>query len=168
MTAVVGESVGTGVKNILTRAGIPMYPGVFTNKKRIHSKLMLASYLDATGPHTRIWTGSDNWTDQSFRNEDTAVEVDDDQASYDQYVGFYDGLITAGLPPVVRRRSPTTPAPVLHTTYMTSTGHKTRVHRNRSAYMTGTMGPDFVGRVVKIQRLYRTDGPGTPSRPPHR
>ena len=101
MSAVVGESVGPGVKNILTRAGIPMYPGVFTNKKRIHSKLMLASYLDATGPHARIWTGSDNWTNQSFRNEDTAVEVDDDQASYDQYVGFYDGLITAGLPPVV-------------------------------------------------------------------
>ena len=157
VSAVVGESVGTGVKNILTRAGIPMYPGVFTNKKRIHSKLMLASYLDATGPHTRIWTGSDNWTDQSFRNEDTIVEVDDDQASYDQYVGFYDGLITAGLPPVVPP-PPTTPAPVQHTTVMTGQVDKTRVHRNRSAVMTGTVGPDYTGRIVKIQRLYRSDG----------
>jgi hypothetical protein len=156
VSAVVGESVGTGVKNILTRAGIPMYPGVFTNKKRIHSKLMLASYLDATGPHTRIWTGSDNWTDQSFRNEDTIIEVDDDQASYDAYVGFYNGLITAGLPPVVPP-PPTTPAPEQHTTVMTGAVDKTRVRRTRFAVMSGTVGPDFAGRVVKIQRLYRTD-----------
>ena len=156
VSAVVGESVGTGVKNILTRAGIPMYPGVFTNKKRIHSKLMLASYVDATGPHTRIWTGSDNWTDQSFRNEDTIIEVDDDQASYDAYVGFYDGLITAGLPPVVPPPPPT-PAPEQHTTVMTGKVDKTRVRRTRFAVMTGTVGPDFAGRIVKIQRLYRTD-----------
>jgi hypothetical protein len=152
VTAVVGESVGAGVKGILTRAGIPMYPGVFTNKKRIHTKLMLASYLDATGPHTRIWTGSDNWANQSFRNEDTIVEVDDDQTSYDQYVGFYDGLITAGLPPVV---PPVPTTPVQHTTVLTGQVNKTRVHRLRSAVMTGTVGPDYAGRVVKIQRLYR-------------
>ena len=155
VTAVVGESVGPGVKGILTRAGIPLYPGVFTNKKRIHSKLMLASYIDATGPHARIWTGSDNWTNQSFRNEDTAVEVGDDLASYQQYVAFYDGLITAGLPPVVPPPVPETPAPVLHNTYLSSKVTRTRVHRLRSVYMTGTMSQDFVGRVVKIQRLYR-------------
>ena len=155
VTAVVGESVGTGVKNILTRAGIPMYPGVFSNKKRIHTKLMLASYLDATGPHTRIWTGSDNWTNQSFRNEETIVEVGDDQTSYDQYVGFYDALIAAGLPPVVPPPVPETPAPVQHTTVLTGKVNKTRVHRNRSAVMTGTVSPDFANRVVKIQRLYR-------------
>ena len=155
VSAVVGESVGPGVKNILTRAGIPMYPGVFTNKKRIHTKLMLASYLDATGPHVRIWTGSDNWTNQSFRNEDTAVEVGDDLESYNQYVGFYDALITAGLPPVVPPPVPETPAPVQHNTYLTSKVTKTRVHRLRPAYMTGTMTQDFAGRVVKIQRLYR-------------
>ena len=157
VSAVVGESVGTGVKNILTRAGIPMYPGVFTNKKRIHTKLMLASFVDATGPHTRIWTGSDNWTDQSFRNEDTAVEVVDDQASYNAYLGFYDALITAGLPPVVPPVPTTPPPPVQHTTVMTGQLSKTRVHRNRAAYMTGTVSPDFAGRVVKIQRLYRSD-----------
>lgn len=151
VTAVLGESVGTGVKNILTRAGIPMYPGVFTTKKRIHTKLMLASYLDATGPHTRIWTGSDNWTNQSFFNEETMVEVDDDLTSYNKYVGFYDALITAGLPPVV----PVTPAPVRHTTVLTGQVNKTRVHRTRSAVMSGTMGPDYAGRTVKIQRLYR-------------
>ena len=156
VSAVVGESVGTGVKNILTRAGIPMYPGVFTNKKRIHSKLMLASYVDATGPHTRIWTGSDNWTDQSFRNEDTIIEVDDDQTSYDAYVCFYDGLDHRRAAPVVPP-PPTTPAPEQHTTVMTGKVDKARVHRNRSAVMTGTVGPDFAGRVVKIQRLYRTD-----------
>jgi hypothetical protein len=152
VTAVVGESVGTGVKNILTRAGIPMYPGVYTNRKRIHTKLMLASYLDATGSHTRIWTGSDNWTNQSFRNEDTIIEVGDDLTSYNQYVGFYDALITAGLPPVP---VPGTPAPIKHTTVLSGQVNKTRVHRNRPAAMTGTMGPDYAGRVVKIQRLYR-------------
>jgi hypothetical protein len=155
VTAVVGESVGPGVKGILTRAGIPLYPGVFKNKKRIHSKLMLASYIDATGPHARIWTGSDNWTNQSFRNEDIAIEVGDDLASYQQYVAFYDGLITAGLPPVVPPPVPETPAPVLHNTYLSSKVTRTRVHRLRSVYMTGTMSQDFVGRVVKIQRLYR-------------
>jgi phosphatidylserine/phosphatidylglycerophosphate/cardiolipin synthase-like enzyme len=152
VSAVVGESVGTGVRNILTQAGIPMFPGVYTNNKRIHTKLMLASYVDATGPHTRIWTGSDNWTNQSFRNEDTVVEVGDDLTSYNQYVGFYDALITAGLPPVVPP-VPTTPAPVQHTTVLTGQVNKTRVHRNRSAVMTGTLGPDYAGRVVKIQRL---------------
>lgn len=161
VTAVVGESVGTGVKNILTAAGIPMYPGVFANKKRIHTKLMLASYLDATGPHTRIWTGSDNWTNQSFRNEDTAVEVGDDPTSYDQYVGFFDALVTAGLPPVVPPVVPPVPAtpavPVQHTTVLTARVSKTRVHRNRWVVMTGAVSPDYAGRVVKIQRLRHTD-----------
>jgi hypothetical protein len=40
---------------------------------------------------------------------------------------------------------------------MTGKVDKTRVRRTRFAVMTGTVGPDFAGRIVKIQRLYRTD-----------
>lgn len=93
VTVVAGESVSSAVRSTLTAAGIPIYEGVFADGKRIHTKLMLAEYQDAAGSHHSIWTGSDNWADQSFRNDDTILQVDDDPVAYDAYVAFINQLI---------------------------------------------------------------------------
>ena len=110
VVVVAGESVGTGVKGILRKAGVPIYSGVYAGGKRIHTKLMFASYRDSTGPHTSIWTGSDNWADQSLRNDDTILQIDDDAASYNKYVAFFNMLARvtgpAPLTPVAAIQAP--------------------------------------------------------------
>jgi hypothetical protein len=92
VVVVAGESVGAGVKGILRRAGIPIHSGVYAGGKRIHTKLMFASYRNSSGLHTSIWTGSDNWSDRSLRNDETILQVDDDAAGYDKYVSFFNML----------------------------------------------------------------------------
>jgi phosphatidylserine/phosphatidylglycerophosphate/cardiolipin synthase-like enzyme len=93
VTVVAGESVSSAVRNTLTAAGIPISSGVYADGKRIHTKLMLAQYQDATGAHRSIWTGSDNWANQSFRNDDTVLQVVDDPVAYDAYASFIYQLI---------------------------------------------------------------------------
>ncbi|ROR91858.1 phosphatidylserine/phosphatidylglycerophosphate/cardiolipin synthase-like enzyme [Nocardioides aurantiacus] len=101
VVVVAGESVGAGVEGILRRAGIPIHSGVYADGTRIHTKLMFASYRTSTGQHTSIWTGSDNWADQSLRNDDTILQVDDDAAGYNQYVAFFNKLTrTTGAAPM--------------------------------------------------------------------
>ncbi len=92
---VAGESVGSGIQTTLRSAGIPVHSAVYKDGKRIHTKLMMAEWKDDTGtPHESVWTGSDNWADQSFRNEETMLRIDDDAVAYDAYVGFFDMLST--------------------------------------------------------------------------
>lgn len=95
VVVVAGESVGSGVKAILRKAGVPIYSGVYADGKRIHNKLMFSSYKNSTGNHTSIWTGSDNWADQSLRNDDTTLQIDDDTAGYNKYVTFFNSLTRA-------------------------------------------------------------------------
>jgi hypothetical protein len=92
---IAGESVGSGIQTTLRSAGIPVHSAVYKDGKRIHTKLMMAEWKDSTGtPHESVWTGSDNWADQSFRNEETMLRVDDDTVAYDAYVGFFNMLNT--------------------------------------------------------------------------
>jgi phosphatidylserine/phosphatidylglycerophosphate/cardiolipin synthase-like enzyme len=90
---VAGESVGSGIKDTLRAHHIPVHSAVYSDGKRIHTKLMLADWTDATGqPHESIWTGSDNWADQSLSNEETMLRVDDDPVAYAAYLKFFDML----------------------------------------------------------------------------
>jgi phosphatidylserine/phosphatidylglycerophosphate/cardiolipin synthase-like enzyme len=93
VTVLAGESVSAPVRDTLRAAGIPISSGVYADGKRIHTKLMLADYQDASGRHRSIWTGSDNWANQSFRNDDTVLQVIDDRVAYDAYVAFVNQLI---------------------------------------------------------------------------
>jgi hypothetical protein len=93
VSVVAGESVSSQVRRVLTAAGIPIHSGVYADGKRIHTKLMLAQYQGPTGEHRTVWTGSDNWANESFRNEETMLRVDDSPA-YDDYVRLFDVLAT--------------------------------------------------------------------------
>ncbi|MGA8210932.1 MAG: phospholipase D-like domain-containing protein, partial [Nocardioidaceae bacterium] len=90
---VAGESVSNQVRSTLTAAGIPIHSGQYADSSRIHTKLMLAEYVVAGRTRQSVWTGSDNWTDQSFRNEETVLRIDD-RVAYDAYVSFFDMLNT--------------------------------------------------------------------------
>jgi hypothetical protein len=95
VVVVAGESVGRAIEGTLRAQHVPVYSGVYHNGKRVHTKLMLASYKDGSGTiHRSIWTGSDNWANQSFRNEETMLRVDNDRAAYAAYVKFFDMLVT--------------------------------------------------------------------------
>jgi hypothetical protein len=89
---VAGQSVGSEIKQTLRAHGATVTSGVYHDGKRIHCKLMLAEWTDATGTHQSIWTGSDNWANQSFHNEETVLRVDDDATAYASYVGYFDML----------------------------------------------------------------------------
>jgi hypothetical protein len=94
VTVVAGESVSSKVRETLAAAGIPIHSGVYADGKRIHTKLMLARYRDGSGEHRSIWTGSDNWANESFRFEETVLRVDDDLSAYDRYLSLFDTLAT--------------------------------------------------------------------------
>jgi hypothetical protein len=89
---VAGQSVGSGIKDTLRAHGIAVHSAMYKDGKRIHTKLMLADWTDATGSHESIWTGSDNWADQSLRNEETMLRIDDDPVAYAAYLSFFDML----------------------------------------------------------------------------
>jgi hypothetical protein len=95
ISVVAGQSVARGIKSTLRAHGVSVHPGVYPHGKRIHCKLMMADWTDrVTGPHDAIWTGSDNWANQSFHNEETVLEVDDDATAYAAYVKFFNLLNT--------------------------------------------------------------------------
>lgn len=154
VTAVVGESVGGNVKATMTDAGIPVHKGVYARGKRIHTKLMLASYVDSTGPHTSIWTGSDNWSEQSFRNDDVVMRIDDDLPGFARYAAFFTALTTPDEDNVVTLPAELNapPAPVTRTaTKVTAALSRSRVRLNGTAVATGTVGPEFSGRTVLLR-----------------
>jgi hypothetical protein len=129
---------------------------------------MLASYEDASGSHTSIWTGSDNWADQSLRNDDDVLQVEDDTAGDNAYVGFFDLLADPAAPgtdaplapvPVVTAPTPTpvppAPAPATHakrTSSLTFHLSRTRLRRHGLAVASGRLGADYAGRTVLVQR----------------
>ena len=116
VSAVVGESVGTGVKNILTRAGIPMYPGRL-HEQEAHPQQADARLLPGRHRSRTPASGPGRTTGPTSRSATRTPRRGRRRPdSYNQYVGFYDGLITAGLPPVVpppfpRRRPPCSTTP---------------------------------------------------------
>jgi hypothetical protein len=149
VSVVAGESVGGNVRSVLTSVGIPIYSGMYPQGKRIHTKLMLASWWAGGRSHRSICTGSDNWADESFRTDDDSLEVDDDVAGYHSYVRFFNRLAyPAGggaAPPVV------TPGVQRNTSVSIRLSH-VRAHRYHRIVVTGTVLADYVGRRVLLQR----------------
>jgi phosphatidylserine/phosphatidylglycerophosphate/cardiolipin synthase-like enzyme len=153
VTVIAGESVGGGVREALTAVGIPIYSGVYKNGKKIHTKLMLASYKTGGVQQKSIWTGSDNWADQSFGNDDDVLQILDDASGYARYVSFFNLLTrrAAPLPP---------PSPIVkRDTTLTGNFPVHRVHRLRPAVLSGTVWPNYGGRAVIVQR-HRYNTPG--------
>lgn len=159
VVVIAGESVGSNVRSALTGAKIPIHSGLYAEGKRIHTKLMMASYTNSTGRHSSIWTGSDNWADESLRNDDSMVRVDDDAAGYAKYVSFFNLLVnpaaapTPVTPPEPTPVTPPKPTPVVQrTTSITTSLSRTRVARLHRAVLSGTVRPVYAGRTVLVQR----------------
>lgn len=156
VSVVAGESVSTGVRSVLGVAGVPIYSGRYAHGKRIHDKLMLASYWRAGRSHRVIWTGSDNWADDSFTNDDDVLQIDDDVPGYRSYVRFFNLLAYpagGGAPP-----PPATPVLKRTTTVSMRLTH-VRAHLRHQILAYGGVRPDFLGRRVELQR-HRADAPG--------
>jgi phosphatidylserine/phosphatidylglycerophosphate/cardiolipin synthase-like enzyme len=90
-----GRFFGERVERLLRAADVPVYDGVFgTGGDDVHSKLMFAQYRDADGRRRRIaTTGSDNWSDRSFRNGEVLVRLDLTRGpGFARYDRFFEGL----------------------------------------------------------------------------
>ena len=144
VTVVAGQAVALNIRRVLGNARIPVYGGVFRNGKRIHCKLMLASFQRGRRTHNAIWTGSDNWAKQSFHNDDDVLQIDDDVAAYRGYTSFFGRLTArAGVP---------MPPPGVSRTSLTIRRTVATVRLHRRAFVFGTMLPVYAGRRVLVQR----------------
>lgn len=149
VTVVAGESVSKAVRSTLTAVGIPIYSGMYPQGKRIHTKLMLASWWDGARSHRSIWTGSDNWADESFRNEDDVLQIVDDVPGYRKYVRFFNLL---SYPAGGGAAPPDVTAGVKRNTSVSIRLSHVRAHLTRRIVVTGTVQPDYFGRPVLLQR----------------
>jgi hypothetical protein len=148
VSVVAGESVSTGVRKVLKAVDVPIYSGMYPHGKRIHNKLMLASYWRAGRSHRIIWTGSDNWADDSFTNDDDVLQVDDDVPGYRSYVRYWNVLAYpagAGAPP------PGPPVVKRNTVISMRLTH-VRAHLRHRIVVYGGVRPEYLGRRVELQR----------------
>lgn len=96
---ITGPPVGdVAIQDRLSDAGIPWARGfdsgcsnpethVELSCNYIHLKLMIAKYKVNGAFQYRVWTGSDNWTDESFHNDEVIHQIAG-SAAYTQYRGF--------------------------------------------------------------------------------
>lgn len=71
--AIIGPHVSAEVVGILRRGKVTLRNGVLGGGKHIHNKLMVATYVVR---HRRSWvvyTGSDNWANESFGHDEAVV-----------------------------------------------------------------------------------------------
>lgn len=91
---VVGDTVGGTVRRILSEGGIPVLPGQFRNGDDVHSKLILASWTDASGrPRRTILTGSDNHAEQSLRKAELLIAIAATRSDWRSYGRWYADLV---------------------------------------------------------------------------
>lgn len=87
---IAGEGTGRKVQDVLEQAGVQVHRGVWPDGKHIHHKLMLAKTRSGKSPwRYHVWTGSDNWTNESFRQEEIVVRT---WECWDAYVKHFDTL----------------------------------------------------------------------------
>lgn len=89
---IVGPSVSSHVRNILTKAGVAVYDSDLRGN-HVHSKLMIANY----GNVWKIWTGSDNWSSRSV-GHDEAVFGYRSKWLYDTYKRYLSTIPKVRIP----------------------------------------------------------------------
>lgn len=88
--------LGDDVRSILRGAGIPVHKGWWNDNRYHHHKYMTARWRGRGGdPVTRVWAGSENWSDAS-RGNDELVTMVKSFRTHEKYVAFFDKV--AALP----------------------------------------------------------------------
>lgn len=85
------EPFGAGVRQILSAAGIPIHDGYFNEKDYHHLKFMTARWGTGDNVKTRVWNGSENWTNESRGNDELVFQVGGGSTHTD-YVNFFDAI----------------------------------------------------------------------------
>ncbi|QZY28694.1 phospholipase D-like domain-containing protein [Nocardioides coralli] len=90
------KPMGEDVRSILRGAGIPVHKGWWSKRRYHHHKYMTARWRGRGGdPVTRVWAGSENWSEPP-RGNDELVAMVKSFATHEKYVAFFDKV--AGLP----------------------------------------------------------------------
>ncbi len=89
-----GKPFGGDVRDILVAAGIPWADGFKNDDLYQHFKFMTARYVEGGDVKTRVWTGSENWSDESRGNDEIVIKVGAGSVHAD-YVDFFDTAVAA-------------------------------------------------------------------------
>lgn len=83
------------VRQILRAEDIPIFKGYWHDERYHHHKFMTARWSEGGNAQTRVWTGSENWSNASRGNDELVLRVESFRA-HEKYVAFFDKV--AGLP----------------------------------------------------------------------
>ena len=90
-----GVGIGGVVKNILTRAAVPMSSGTVKGV-RTHQKVFTVSGVYAGNPaSTVVWNGSHNWSNGALRRDDVVLRINTPEV-YAQYLANFDDIWANG------------------------------------------------------------------------
>jgi len=86
-----GEGTGKKVLGMLEKSQVQVRRGVWPDGKHVHHKLMMARTKSGKAAPSRyhVWTGSDNWTSDSFHQEEIVVRT---WECYNDYARHFDTL----------------------------------------------------------------------------
>ena len=90
-----GLYVSDPIKQRLAGMGVPVFRGVFRGGQNVHFKMLLVH--DRERRQRFVLTGSDNWSDSSFRKDDLDIRIPLTAGEYRQYVAFYESIVARGL-----------------------------------------------------------------------
>lgn len=83
------------VRRILRAQDIPIFKGYWHDERYHHHKFMTARWSQDGEAQTRVWTGSENWSNASRGNDELVLRVHGFKA-HEKYVAFFDKVV--GLP----------------------------------------------------------------------
>jgi hypothetical protein len=70
-----GTGLGAVVRNVLTRAEVPMNQGSVKGVRTHQKLLFISGVYDGDPASAQVWTGSHNWSDRALKRDDTVLEV---------------------------------------------------------------------------------------------
>lgn len=82
------QPLGPEVRTVLRAGGIPVASVWWGPERYSHLKFMAVRYDTATGPRTRVWTGSENWWSPSRGHDELILRVNGARA-YAAYERFF-------------------------------------------------------------------------------
>ncbi|MCW2842822.1 MAG: hypothetical protein JWN22_738 [Nocardioides sp.] len=88
------QPFGASVKNILVGAGIKWADGFASDNDYHHFKFMTARYTQDGAVKTRVWAGSENWSDDSRGNDELVIKVGA-AGVHNDYVDAFDTAVSS-------------------------------------------------------------------------
>ena len=85
------QPLGPAVRDVLVAADIPIRDAHFSDTNYHHMKFMTAKWTEGGKVRTRVWAGSENWSDAARGSDELVFRVGAGR-THGAYVNFFDSL----------------------------------------------------------------------------